>query len=1452
MVNSLYTKCNHPFRFDSTGDNSEVTTAILFFERPYQAKRPVTGYCRHAVNNDICVSLRGAGAARRRQSKDQGPGQSCIRTSKHFSVELRATITTLRVGLLSHLSQLCPGLLFCPLESKLTFSSAHIFKYDINTTLRHPSTIITSLLKAVHDKVSTLESTSEKPLLLPRQILMDAQSEDPNTLECIQSRATGNYKMENQAAAHSGKFCTTLIYSLSTSISEDANETFCQGRHKMQCCVFNLCLVTLRATQDAVLRLQSMPGDAKGDTRCRRHKMQCCVFNLCLVTLRATQDAVLRLQSMPGDAKGDTRCRRHKMQCCVFNLCLVTLRATQDAVLSLQSMPGDAKGDKMQATQDAVLRLQSMPGDAKGDTRCRRHKMQCCVFNLCLVTLRATQDAVLSLQSMPGDAKGDTRCSAASSIYAWATQDAVLSLQSIPGDAKGDKMQCCVFNLCLVTLRATRFSATPQNLGIDSLCVSAVCGNLGFPNSTFHLRAGTDSSPQSERPIIKDAAAHADKRIAAGTWLTLSSSCNSIYHRESRVWSLEKSTVWRFQSGKRLQRSAGLWTGSRVFTFYFAFSMSPLHYAGVRRPIFDRGIAGISLFSITKHLMQTDGRHTETDKARQSVTKPDRHRQSDRHGHRQSQTDTVTEAKNMAFITVCVILNATEAYVLRTKMFAGSYPGSLMPKLQRTAVCYPVQALDNGTTFHGLSSCIIPFFYRGRGGSHQGDPGSIPGRVTPDFRLWESCRTMPLVGGFSRGSPVPPPFHSGAAPYSPQSPSSLKTSILQCLLCAVYNLPSGVAYRLPTQQTDLTHPTGLKLGVPYVGNNTTASLPLVGSPLGNHPPPPPRRALRCCPISPPPRLFTSTMKDLTLTRHNYLKAVHDKGNRSEPAVFLPSQRTLATSATAGIGMTSAACASRLTSHVAETRTFQKKDELLWPAVFGADYTSWHGDLAPYLLFPQRESASSRQQKENARDTGHIRASSPLCYFLDGFSRASEKFEVTVPCANKTPAAYTAKCQLGILLRSLTTYDGNVACGRVSRQLFTREYSNKTTISVGYVVLILKLNRLQLTVHHCRANTQNTGGGGGNPYFHDDWGQYYQLQGHSGDPRYPQRYENTARQFRALRLNSSAPRVKCSGGVALEKGKEHYEKPQWQRFWAAPNEVLRVIEASMEQRRNERVGEMADPQENPPTRGIMALFPPCENPGVTRPGIESALEKWIGAMTSSHCLRIRGKSGYRCTLECLLQLRACETTTLHALRSKFRLSIVYKQLLQDLPAICLRDTGSSYTNLGNPRHDGRQPMKYKIDPRKPDRFCRATSNFGLERIYILRRVVRHDAQNFCVGFSLTCQVPKPSWGIFLPLFNVIAGAAILRTCIVRNVACFCQEPTSECAGRQRNAHIRTVILIAGACALDLYSRDLGGVPPTLEPLFSARRERDVKTRDGTGQSRALCRDDGATFKSSRRR
>ncbi|KAJ8872680.1 hypothetical protein PR048_026293 [Dryococelus australis] len=50
------------------------------------------------------------------------------------------------------------------------------------------------------------------------------------------------------------------------------------------------------------------------------------------------------------------------------------------------------------------------------------------------------------------------------------------------------------------------------------------------------------------------------------------------------------------------------------------------------------------------------------------------------------------------------------------------------------------------------------------------------------FAMWESCRMMPLVGGFSRGSPFSPPFHFGAAPYPLQSSSSaLKTSILRAV-----------------------------------------------------------------------------------------------------------------------------------------------------------------------------------------------------------------------------------------------------------------------------------------------------------------------------------------------------------------------------------------------------------------------------------------------------------------------------------------------------------------------------------------------------------------------------------------------------------------------------------------------------------------------------------------------
>ncbi|KAJ8891478.1 hypothetical protein PR048_004006 [Dryococelus australis] len=57
--------------------------------------------------------------------------------------------------------------------------------------------------------------------------------------------------------------------------------------------------------------------------------------------------------------------------------------------------------------------------------------------------------------------------------------------------------------------------------------------------------------------------------------------------------------------------------------------------------------------------------------------------------------------------------------------------------------------------------------------SHQVKPGSIPGRFSPYCRKRVSCRRMPLVGGFSRGSPVSLHTHL-------TSPSSaLKTSVLR-------------------------------------------------------------------------------------------------------------------------------------------------------------------------------------------------------------------------------------------------------------------------------------------------------------------------------------------------------------------------------------------------------------------------------------------------------------------------------------------------------------------------------------------------------------------------------------------------------------------------------------------------------------------------------------------------
>ncbi|KAJ8868508.1 hypothetical protein PR048_030036 [Dryococelus australis] len=74
---------------------------------------------------------------------------------------------------------------------------------------------------------------------------------------------------------------------------------------------------------------------------------------------------------------------------------------------------------------------------------------------------------------------------------------------------------------------------------------------------------------------------------------------------------------------------------------------------------------------------------------------------------------------------------------------------------KKKEVCFPDE-------FVTIDAATLPLFIRlphfcyGLLASHQGDPGSIPSGVTPDFRKWESCRTMVLVGEFSQGSSVSP------------------------------------------------------------------------------------------------------------------------------------------------------------------------------------------------------------------------------------------------------------------------------------------------------------------------------------------------------------------------------------------------------------------------------------------------------------------------------------------------------------------------------------------------------------------------------------------------------------------------------------------------------------------------------------------------------------------------
>ncbi|KAJ8870237.1 hypothetical protein PR048_029257 [Dryococelus australis] len=54
-----------------------------------------------------------------------------------------------------------------------------------------------------------------------------------------------------------------------------------------------------------------------------------------------------------------------------------------------------------------------------------------------------------------------------------------------------------------------------------------------------------------------------------------------------------------------------------------------------------------------------------------------------------------------------------------------------------------------------------------------------PGGSLPDFRMWESCHTMPLVGGFARESPLfPPLFHSRTDPYNSMNQQELAKELV--------------------------------------------------------------------------------------------------------------------------------------------------------------------------------------------------------------------------------------------------------------------------------------------------------------------------------------------------------------------------------------------------------------------------------------------------------------------------------------------------------------------------------------------------------------------------------------------------------------------------------------------------------------------------------------------------
>ncbi|KAJ8885391.1 hypothetical protein PR048_011588 [Dryococelus australis] len=100
------------------------------------------------------------------------------------------------------------------------------------------------------------------------------------------------------------------------------------------------------------------------------------------------------------------------------------------------------------------------------------------------------------------------------------------------------------------------------------------------------------------------------------------------------------------------------------------------------------------------------------------------------------------------------------------RVFAGdlSFPPPPPPAFSFRRCSTPTSITPNGSHDLAAKSRLNPFTHSHHGPTvaerldcsppTQGESGSILDRYNPDFRTRQSCRTMPLVGGFSRGSPV--------------------------------------------------------------------------------------------------------------------------------------------------------------------------------------------------------------------------------------------------------------------------------------------------------------------------------------------------------------------------------------------------------------------------------------------------------------------------------------------------------------------------------------------------------------------------------------------------------------------------------------------------------------------------------------------------------------------------